>query len=318
MIAQSPGGAEHKSERNADVDVDEKKSDESAAESKNDREESKAEGKRSDRRVGKEEHATRVSQMREDRLREARDQYLEGLRSARQQYFETRKQAARARRNMFEPSSEMLEHLPLHSGQNAPTSCRNLSRTRFWDSEASGAQPGAEGKEEEEPELSLTEEEIEQEIDRLKTRSMEVEALLRVQFDNEGCIPECRTKLEQCSEFYENLGKLATQLNVLKGAAFQELLGRGTGNPRGNINRDRVTGLVKLETVITTHGELQQMVQLAEGLCDLVRVKIEDDNDLGLALSVVGDSLDFFTEMSKLAKLKGEEEHPFLQMLRTF
>ena len=46
-----------------------------------------------------------------------------------------------------------------------------------------------------------------------------------------------------------------------------------------------MTGLVKLETVITTHGELQQMVQLAEGLCDLVRVKIEDDNDLGLALS---------------------------------
>jgi len=317
MISQcmSPGGAEYKA---ASTDDDEKNVDGIPAESKKSEvAESKAEEKRSDRREGKEEHKHRVTEMRTDRLREVQKSYLESLREARDQYFDARQKGASNARRMFEPSPEFFDAFA--ADRPHPTSCRNLNRTKFWGTERGGAKDGSEGKEQEEAEeLNLTEEEIEQEIDRLKTRSMEVEALLREKFDDEGCIETCRSKLEQCSEFYESLGKLASTLKVLKGAFFQELLSRGTGKPRGHINRDRVTGLVKLEEVLTDEEEMQKMILSAEALCDLVRVKIEDDNDLGLALSVVGDSLDFFTEMSKLAKIKGEEEYPFLQMLRTF
>ena len=163
----------------------------------------------------------------------------------------------------------------------------------------------------------MSAEELEQEVDRLKGRAMEVEAVLRLDFGSEGCIGEATDKLKACSDFYEQLTQVAEKLGVLKGAAFQEMLGRGTGNPRGHINRDRVTGLVKLEEALP-EAELQEAIAKAEGLCDLVRVKIEDDNDLGLALSVVQDSTAFLDEMKRVAKMRGTEEPAFMDELRQF
>ena len=75
---------------------------------------------------------------------------------------------------------------------------------------------------------------------------------------------------------------------------------------------------MKVETILAEDAELQSMIQGAEGLCDLVRVKIEDDNDLGLALSVVDDSLDFLAEMSKIALADGKDEFSFLNLLRGY
>ena len=68
-------------------------------------------------------------------------------------------------------------------------------------------------------------------------------------------------------------------------AWLQELLGRGTGAARGHLGRERAKGLVPLEKVLASEAEQRAMVLQAEALSDLVRVKIEDDNDLGLALS---------------------------------
>ena len=76
-------------------------------------------------------------------------------------------------RSMFEPSMQMLN---LFGGfERPPTSCKQ--RHKFWaedDDEAKDASETKEDKQQEEPEL--TKEQIEQEIDRLKTRAMEVGA----------------------------------------------------------------------------------------------------------------------------------------------
>jgi len=75
---------------------------------------------------------------------------------------------------------------------------------------------------------------------------------------------------------------------------------------------------VAVEQFLTDESELNSMISRAEGLCDLVRVKIEDDNDLGLAISVVGDSLDFFEELAKIAATQNKDEYLFMQELRAF
>jgi hypothetical protein len=268
------------------------------------------------RRSGKEEHAERVRTLREQRLLEVNEGYLQRLRSAREQYRENKKVAQRNKRSMFEPSIEMLEYFG--GLERPPTNCK--SKKTFWDDEdgktgGGGASEGEGGGKEEEP--TMTSEEIEAEVDRLKGRAMEVEAVLRLDFGAAGCIEQATEKLHHCSQFYEELQTVADKLGVLKGAAFQEMLSRGTGNPRGHINRDRVTGLVKLEDVLD--GEtLSAAIEKAEGLCDLVRVKIEDDNDLGLALSVVQDSTAFIDEMKRVAKLKKTGEAEFMEELREF
>jgi hypothetical protein len=229
-------------------------------------------------------------------------------------------------RSMFEPSMEMLNLFGGFERSPSSTTPRSGDVKQFWeDGQAldgtmrpapSGVESVSFGNSQQDPEPVLNEEQIEEEVNRLMTRCMEVrktiklyesvcvsengscngfaftniahfqvEAVLREKFDDEACIETCRVKLQQCTQFYADLGTLSSELGVLKGAAFQELLGRGTGNPRGHINRERVTGLVKIEKVLTDEAEISRMIKLAEGLCDLVRVKIEDDNDLGLAMS---------------------------------
>ena len=134
---------------------------------------------------------------------------------------------------MFAPSAEMLSHLP--GIQPTKTLSRTLSRTKFWDAEKNLLPLEAVTEDAKEEEPSLCKEEIDKEIDRLKGRAMEVqdwktircchlvkaflylcclcrllkvEAVLRVNFDAPDCIQQCRAKLQQCSEFYENLGQL--------------------------------------------------------------------------------------------------------------
>jgi hypothetical protein len=262
------------------------------------------------RRSGKEEHTERVRLLREQRLEEVNAGYLQRLRSAREQYRENRKVAQRNKRSMFEPSIEMLEYFG--GLERPPTNCK--PKKTFWDDEDGNTKGGADA---EEKETTMTKDELEAEVDRLKGRAMEVEAVLRLDFGSAGCIDEATEKLNTCSEFYEQLQSVADTLGVLKGAAFQEMLGRGTGNPRGHINRERVTGLVKLEEVLDA-AAMASAISKAEGLSDLVRVKIEDDNDLGLALSVVQDSVAFIDEMKRVAKLKKTGEGEFMEELRQF
>ena len=75
---------------------------------------------------------------------------------------------------MFEPSVQMLS---LVGGfERPPTSCKHR-KSKFWETEGEGEvseskEPTPAEKDEAAP--SLTKEEIEKEIDRLKTRTMEV------------------------------------------------------------------------------------------------------------------------------------------------
>ena len=164
--------------------------------------------------------------------------------------------------------------------------------------------------------IPVSKEQLEEGINLLMGRAMEAEAVLRIDFSKTGCIAEMTEKLQRCVECHENLLMLASQLEVIKGAAFQELLGRGTGNPRGHINReDRIRGKVKLDEALDTEA-LEAAILGAEAFCDLVRIKIEDDNDLELALHVVEDSAAFLVDTKRIAAIKQQDEHEFLQTLR--
>lgn len=84
-----------------------------------------------------------------------------------------------------------------------------------------------------------------------------------------------------------------------------------------HLDRERETGKVPLETV-TDVITIDAMVKQANELCALVRVKIEDDNDLGLASTVVEDSLNFFTDLVELAKWREMDVMALLEELRAF
>jgi len=90
-----------------------------------------------------------------------------------------------------------------------------------------------------------------------------------------------------------------------------------TGFRSLSVGRDRVVGKVPLET-LTDMLTVDLMVDAAQELCSLVRIKIEDDNDLGLASTVLEDSSGFFRDLEELAKWRELDIMVLLEELRMF
>ena len=98
---------------------------------------------------------------------------------------------------------------------------------------------------------------------------LEVEAVLRLPFETSKHVQEAQAALEASRQFYLDLGVVSDKLGVLKGQTFQELLGRGGGRRQGGqLGRERLTGLVKLEDALST-AEISKAVSSAEAMCDV-------------------------------------------------
>lgn len=186
---------------------------------------------------------------------------------------------------------------------------------------------------------------IETETERLSGRALEVEAVLRLDFGGAGAMEKAAQTVREQLEFMQELRRIAQTGEWLMGAIFQELLARratsngggaggGAGGAAGagvgaeggmdtragfsnamSVHRSRQVGRVALETVVAG-DDIPKLGESAAALCAVVRIKLEDDNDLGLALTVLEDSDEFFKAVTRLAKVVGEPPEALFTRLR--
>lgn len=83
---------------------------------------------------------------------------------------------------------------------------------------------------------------------------------------------------------------------------FQALLAKSARPADGHIARAR-QGLANIETL--EDARVSELVNKAEQLVNLLRIKVEDDGDLALARTVLEDSRQFLDDLSKCAKWRG-------------
>eukprot|EP00928_Gymnodinium_smaydae_P068354 TRINITY_DN51465_c0_g1_i1.p1 TRINITY_DN51465_c0_g1~~TRINITY_DN51465_c0_g1_i1.p1 ORF type:complete len:432 (+),score=55.02 TRINITY_DN51465_c0_g1_i1:28-1323(+) len=144
--------------------------------------------------------------------------------------------------------------------------------------------------------------EIEQEVERLSGRSWEVASVMRHPINSEADLTSMRESLQVAHHFIvEELPSAAATCGVeVRGLMFQALLARAGRPTPGHAMRDRISA-VELD-VLT---DVAALVDKAEKLCGMLRVKIEDDSDLALARTVLEDSAQFLDDLAQCAKWRG-------------
>ena len=135
---------------------------------------------------------------------------------------------------------------------------------------------------------------------------VEVECLLRVQLRTLEALEEGRKRVSESLAFDNALGQKATQLGVLKGTIFQALLARADGSA------DSTAASVGVEM---GDAEWESQAAGADALRKLVRIKVQDDNDLKAANGALSSCAEFFANLSTYASRKGMKETDVLTKL---
>mmetsp|Transcript_47801 Transcript_47801/g.88949 ORF Transcript_47801/g.88949 Transcript_47801/m.88949 type:complete len:400 (+) Transcript_47801:263-1462(+) len=171
----------------------------------------------------------------------------------------------------------------------------------------------------------------------LMQRQLEVELSLRKKLASNEDIKETRRTVETIVKFFDELRRVSDKLQLSQGVVFQDLLSRLA--PGTNVNFDKQGGSgavpmhqakvldrrVRLEDgevscrVQTYLGAqyLEELMQPLRDLRALVRVKVEDSNDVHMAEDCVRATGCFLTTLNRYSKEKGLTEYTALENLRT-
>ena len=162
--------------------------------------------------------------------------------------------------------------------------------------------------EEEDAAADLTDEEIptEELFSAMQGQWVEVECLLRVQLRTPDALDEARQCVSSSLDFNRLLGELATSSGVLKGAIFQALLAFVDG---------RVESTAASVGVEMSDGEWEGLSAGADALRKLVRIKVQDDNDLKAAHSALSSCDEFFRNLELYSTREALEQTAVLTML---
>lgn len=156
----------------------------------------------------------------------------------------------------------------------------------------------------------------------LSARLGEMEAMLRLAFSGAEDLVEAAQRVSKCQSFLTLLAEQASKRGLLQGTAFQQLMrGAQTGPSKGHIGRFRPDGTVNLPPPAAPcifESELAdvQAALRAQALVDLVRVKIEDDNDLKLARRCLDDSAAAIACLHERATAMGIADYECLERIR--
>lgn len=139
------------------------------------------------------------------------------------------------------------------------------------------------------------------EIELLAVRLMEVQCALRKEIVDEMTLNDTKDSIVKSLEFTDRLEAVSEKLGQLKGAVFQECLGRGHHLPKEFPSMASYPiGLVCIENILNAFEE-ETLVQQAISLCNLVRVKLADDNDLKTGMAILVDAKEFFDALDSFA-----------------
>lgn len=146
-------------------------------------------------------------------------------------------------------------------------------------------------------------------LQKLAARASEVRELLRPKMNSEDDLQQVTDQMSRAIHFIaESLPHAAETLGVQPvGLVFQALLLRA-GLGRGNLTQ------VELERILG-EGKVEKLAWAARELCELLRVKVEDDGDLSLALKVLEDCKRFFRALALVAQGRGTSSFQLLEDL---
>lgn len=146
-------------------------------------------------------------------------------------------------------------------------------------------------------------------LQKLAARASEVRELLRPKMNSEDDLQQVTDQVSRAIHFIaESLPHAAETLGVQPvGLVFQALLLRA-GLGRGNLTQ------VELERILG-EGKVEKLAWAARELCELLRVKVEDDGDLSLALKVLEDCKRFFRALAFVAEGRGASSFHLLEVL---
>eukprot|EP00933_Yihiella_yeosuensis_P022840 TRINITY_DN17900_c1_g3_i1.p1 TRINITY_DN17900_c1_g3~~TRINITY_DN17900_c1_g3_i1.p1 ORF type:complete len:159 (-),score=39.01 TRINITY_DN17900_c1_g3_i1:132-608(-) len=152
-------------------------------------------------------------------------------------------------------------------------------------------------------------------MEKLSSRAWEVIGLIRLDMSNENSLREVDLRLSSAKEFLVTELPQAGEKMKLKplGLVFQALLlhgggGRSSSTTKGD-SESRSACLLK------TFGQAKadRLAAAALDLCQLIRVKVEDDGDLALARRVMEDCCRFFRALGMIAERREVEPFKLLQ-----
>ena len=118
---------------------------------------------------------------------------------------------------------------------------------------------------------------------------VEVECLLRVQLRGEAALEEARERVNASLAFDRGLSKRAVDSKILKGTIFQALLAKADGAASAT------AASVGLSSM--SDDEWEAEAKGADALRKLVRIKVQDDNDLKAANGALTSCAEFFSNL---------------------
>jgi len=137
---------------------------------------------------------------------------------------------------------------------------------------------------------------------------VEVECLLRVQLrSGPDALDEARKRVSESLAFDNALGQRATDSGVLKGTIFQGLLARADGSEQASASS------VGLSDV--SDADWAEQAAGADALRKLVRIKVQDDNDLKAANGALSSCAEFFSNLALYASRQGIKEAAVIEKL---
>jgi hypothetical protein len=135
---------------------------------------------------------------------------------------------------------------------------------------------------------------------------VEVECLLRVQLRGAEALDDARERVTNSLAFDSLLAQRASDSGQLTGTIFQALLARADGSA------DATASSVSLEL---GDADWDNDAASADALRKLVRIKVQDDNDLKAANGALQSCADFFSNLRVYASRHGLGEIAVLEKL---
>ena len=220
------------------------------------------------------------------------------------EYAERRKNLKALSRSTFQLDGDDFVPAAAASSYRAAASALQFAMTQ----RSGRSSPGIKGTDGGEPAEASVDDPTEELFSTMKSQWVEVECLLRAQLrEREDAVQEARERVTAALAFDNALGKLASDRGILKGTIFQALLASVEGSDSASA---KSVGLDDMSA-----SEWVSQAARADALRKLVRIKVQDDNDLKAANGALSSCGDFFANLSIYCSRRGLRETAVLEKL---